>query len=123
MEDLMILPLLIRKPTIPCLRQSGWALWMLPITHRALVTLHEIPLAHVLCETADSLRVTLSLGQLRGIEHSRLEGGDVVYEPDTGRYWLLSDDRQVWRALNAPPVIDLSRPLFTDVRPYQEPYA
>jgi hypothetical protein len=119
----MILQLLIRKPTLPYLPPSDWALWMLPITHRPLVTLYEIPLEHVLCETADSLRVTLSLGQLRGIEHSRLEDGDVVYEPDTGRYWQLSDDRPVWQVLNAPPVIDLSRPLLTEVRPYQEPYA
>jgi hypothetical protein len=103
----MALQILIKKPTAPNLRQDQWALWMLPITHRPLITMHHTPLGTVLAEIEDSLLAQIALRKLRGRAGSTLQPGDIAFDPSTGIYWLLNDSRTYWMPMGEAYQINL----------------
>ena len=103
----MALQILIKKPTAPNLRQNQWALWMLPITHRQLVTMHNIPLEAVLAGIEDSLLAQGALRKLRGRAGYTLQPGDIACDLSTGIYWLLDDSCAYWLPMGEPYQINL----------------
>ena len=68
-----MLHLLVKNPTVP---QAEQPLWMLPVTHQPLFTLHNIALEGVLAQVEASLLIQTSLRKLRGWTHARdVHGG------------------------------------------------